>query len=73
MSSLAADLRLALDPDEFARAAGLDGELDDWQRAVLEDQCEFVDSAETIFSTALVEAAFDPAIRPLFGAMNAAA
>jgi hypothetical protein len=30
--------------------------------------CEFVDSAETIFSTALVEAAFDPAIRPLFHA-----
>ena len=30
------DLRLALDPDAFARAAGLDGELDDWQRAVLD-------------------------------------
>jgi hypothetical protein len=28
--------------------------------------CEFVDSAETLFATAIVEAAFDPAIRPLF-------
>ena len=33
---IATDLRLALDPDEFARAAGLDGELDEWQRAVLD-------------------------------------
>ena len=33
---IATDLRLALDPDAFARAAGLDGELDDWQRAVLD-------------------------------------
>jgi hypothetical protein len=29
--------------------------------------CEFVDSAETLFATALVERAFDPAIKPLFG------
>ncbi len=29
--------------------------------------CRFVDSAETLFATALVERAFDPAIRPLFG------
>jgi hypothetical protein len=33
---IATDLRLALDPDVFARAAGLDGELDEWQRAVLD-------------------------------------
>jgi hypothetical protein len=30
------DLRLALDPDAFAEAARLDGELDDWQRSVLD-------------------------------------
>jgi hypothetical protein len=35
-SALTSDLRLALDPDAFARAAGLDGELDDWQRSVLD-------------------------------------
>jgi Terminase large subunit, T4likevirus-type, N-terminal len=35
--------------------------------------CEFMDAAETIFATALVERAFDPAIRPLFGASRAAA
>jgi hypothetical protein len=29
VNSLTADLRLALDPDAFARAAGLEGELDD--------------------------------------------
>ena len=29
--------------------------------------CEFVDSAETLFSSALVERAFDRTIRPLFG------
>ena len=34
--SMAADLRLALDPDAFARAAGLEGELDGWQRSVLD-------------------------------------
>jgi Terminase large subunit, T4likevirus-type, N-terminal len=33
---LAGDLRLALDPDAFAAAAGLEGELDPWQRAVLD-------------------------------------
>jgi Terminase large subunit, T4likevirus-type, N-terminal len=33
---LATDLRLALDPDAFAQAARLDGELDDWQRSVLD-------------------------------------
>ena len=36
MSSMAADLRLALDVDQFARCAGLEGPLDDWQRRVLE-------------------------------------
>jgi hypothetical protein len=36
MSALAADLRLALDVDHFARCAGLEGELDPWQRRVLE-------------------------------------
>jgi hypothetical protein len=35
--------------------------------------CRFVDSAETLFATALVEAAFDPAIRPLFEGYHAAA
>jgi hypothetical protein len=35
--------------------------------------CEFVDAAETLFATALVERAFDPAIRPLFGGLHAAA
>jgi hypothetical protein len=29
--------------------------------------CEFVDSAEALFATALVERAFDAAVRPLFG------
>jgi hypothetical protein len=38
-----------------------------------EYRCEFVDSAETLFASALVEAAFDPAIQPLFGAMSYAA
>jgi hypothetical protein len=33
---LAADLRLAIDPDAFAAAAGLEGELDPWQREVLD-------------------------------------
>ena len=36
MSSMAADLRLALDVDHFARCAGLEGPLDPWQRRVLE-------------------------------------
>ncbi len=35
-SSIFADLRLALDVDHFARAAGLEGPLDDWQRDVLD-------------------------------------
>jgi hypothetical protein len=35
-SPIAADLRLAIDPDAFARAAGLEGELDHWQRRVLD-------------------------------------
>jgi hypothetical protein len=35
-SILAADLRLAIDPDAFAAAAGLEGELDPWQREVLD-------------------------------------
>jgi Terminase large subunit, T4likevirus-type, N-terminal len=38
-----------------------------------EYQCEFMDAAETIFATALVERAFDPSITPLFGAVHAAA
>jgi hypothetical protein len=33
---LTSDLRLALDPDLFVQAAGLDGELDPWQRSVLD-------------------------------------
>ena len=33
---MASDLRLALDVDHFARRAGLEGPLDDWQRRVLE-------------------------------------
>jgi hypothetical protein len=33
---IAADIRLAIDPAAFSRAAGLEGELDDWQRAVLD-------------------------------------
>jgi hypothetical protein len=36
MVSMAGDLRLALDVDHFARCAGLEGELDPWQRRVLE-------------------------------------
>jgi phage terminase large subunit-like protein len=36
MTSLAADLRLALDVDHFARAAGLEGSLDPWQKMVLD-------------------------------------
>lgn len=36
MVSLAADLRLALDLDHFARSAGLEGTLDDWQEKVLD-------------------------------------
>jgi Terminase large subunit, T4likevirus-type, N-terminal len=36
MTSMAADLRLALDVDHFARSAGLEGPLDPWQRQVLE-------------------------------------
>jgi hypothetical protein len=35
--------------------------------------CEFVDSSETLFATALVERAFDPAIKPLFGGLGRAA
>jgi hypothetical protein len=35
-NSLSSDLLLALDPDAFARAAGLEGELDGWQRSVLD-------------------------------------
>jgi hypothetical protein len=35
MVSMASDLRLALDVDWFARCAGLEGPLDDWQRQVL--------------------------------------
>lgn len=35
-SLFAADLRLALDSDAFAAAAGLEGVLDDWQRSVLD-------------------------------------
>jgi hypothetical protein len=34
--SMAADLRLALDLDHFARSAGLEGPLDGWQRDVLD-------------------------------------
>ena len=34
--------------------------------------CEFVDDAEALFSSALVEAAFDPGIPPLFGVAHAA-
>jgi Terminase large subunit, T4likevirus-type, N-terminal len=36
MVGMAADLRLALDVDWFARCAGLEGELDPWQRQVLD-------------------------------------
>jgi Terminase large subunit, T4likevirus-type, N-terminal len=36
MISMAADLRLALDVDWFAKCAGLEGVLDPWQRQVLE-------------------------------------
>ena len=36
MVSLAGDLRLALDVDHFARVAGLEGDLDGWQRQVLD-------------------------------------
>ena len=36
MASMASDLRLALDADHFARSAGLEGELDPWQRQVLD-------------------------------------
>jgi Terminase large subunit, T4likevirus-type, N-terminal len=36
MTGMAQDLLLALDCDRFARAAGLEGALDDWQRRVLE-------------------------------------
>jgi hypothetical protein len=36
MTSMAADLRLALDVDHFARSAGLEGPLDPWQKRVLE-------------------------------------
>jgi hypothetical protein len=36
VESLAADLRLAIDPDAFAAAAGLEGPLDEWQRSVLD-------------------------------------
>ena len=34
--TMAGDLRLALDPDAFAAAAGLEGDLDPWQRQVLD-------------------------------------
>jgi hypothetical protein len=35
--------------------------------------CEFVDDAEALFATALVERAFDASIRPLFGVAGRAA
>jgi hypothetical protein len=38
-----------------------------------EYQCQFVDSAETLFNSELVEAAIDPSVRPLFGVADAAA
>jgi hypothetical protein len=38
-----------------------------------EYRCEFVDSAETLFATAVVERAFDASVRPLFGGTRAAA
>jgi hypothetical protein len=36
MTSMASDLRLALDTDWFAKCAGLEGPLDPWQKQVLE-------------------------------------
>jgi hypothetical protein len=36
-----------------------------------EYRCRFVDDAEQLFATEIVEAAFDPAIRPLFAAAAA--
>jgi hypothetical protein len=34
--------------------------------------CQFVDSAETLFASELVEAAIDPGVKPLFGVADAA-